>query len=170
MEAMNKFFIRNIFIEIPLTKNTRAPMISVVDENMIIGTAIHNLPTASCKSRSISKDYGKKVVGSNICSSIILHATRISTTWSAGRSHRIISNRIRLPLWKEILHNLWHSTIHIAAIRIVNDNSRPRVLFIESNVIIHENNNVFIFQPTSFQDLIGMTNISLRRRSRRSYI
>ena len=50
-------------------------MISVVDENMIIGTAIHNLPTATCKGRSIiSKDYGKKVVGSNMFSSIILHA------------------------------------------------------------------------------------------------
>jgi uncharacterized pyridoxamine 5'-phosphate oxidase family protein len=43
----------------------------------------------------------------------------------------------------------------------VNDNSRPRVLFIESNVIIHENNNVFIFQSTFPQELIGMTNISL---------
>jgi len=52
----------------------------------------------------------------------------------------------------------------------VNDNSRPRVLFIESNVIIHENNNVFIFQSTFPQDLIGMTNISLgifRNRERK---
>lgn len=49
-------------------------MISVVYENMIIGTAIHNLPTALCKGRSISKDYCKKVVGNNIFSSIILHA------------------------------------------------------------------------------------------------
>ncbi len=47
-------------------------MISVVYENMIIGTAIHNLPTAPCKSCCISKDYGKKVVNSNIFPSIIL--------------------------------------------------------------------------------------------------
>lgn len=47
-------------------------MITIVYENMIVGTAIHNLPTASCKSSSISKDNGKKVLNSNIFPSIIL--------------------------------------------------------------------------------------------------
>ena len=45
----------------------------------------------------------------------------------------------------------------------VYDDSRPRVLFIERDVIIHENNDVFIFQSTFLQELIGMANISLKR-------
>lgn len=47
-------------------------MISIVDENMIIGTTIQNLPTTTCKGRSISKDSSIKVLNCNIFSGIIL--------------------------------------------------------------------------------------------------
>lgn len=47
-------------------------MITVVYEDMIIGSTINNLPTAPCESSSISKDNSKKVANSNIFPSIIL--------------------------------------------------------------------------------------------------
>nr|AFK47189.1 unknown [Lotus japonicus] len=56
---------------------------------------------------------------------------------------------------------LRNSLVNIISMWAINDDSRPRVLFIESNVIIHENNNVLFFQATFPQQLIRVTNISL---------
>lgn len=58
--------------------------------------------------------------------------------------------------------NLWHSIVYIITMWAVNYDSLPGVFFIESNVIVHENYNVFIFQPTFLQELIGMTDIGLK--------
>ena len=59
-----------------LTKNTRATMITVVYENMIIRTTVNNLPTTPRKSSSVSKNDSKKVVHVNILTSVILQWTK----------------------------------------------------------------------------------------------
>lgn len=46
--------------------------------------------------------------------------------------------------------------------RAVNYDSGPRILFVVSDIIIHEDNNVFILQPILPQQLVGMTNVSLK--------
>lgn len=47
-------------------------MITVENEDMVIGTAIHNLPTAPFNGSLISKDSRKKIVHGNIFTSVIL--------------------------------------------------------------------------------------------------
>lgn len=58
---------------------------------------------------------------------------------------------------------LWDSLVNIISMRAVNNDSRPWVLFIESNVIIHKYHNIFFFQTTFPQQLIRMANIRLMK-------
>lgn len=45
--------------------------------------------------------------------------------------------------------------------RFVDDDAGPGIINMERNVVIHENNDVFIFQPTFLQYLVCMAYISL---------
>ncbi|KAJ0615609.1 hypothetical protein HanIR_Chr02g0081181 [Helianthus annuus] len=53
--------------------------------------------------------------------------------------------------------------IHIITIRAVNNDSLPGILRIIRDVIIHENNYIFILKATGFQYLICMTYICLQQ-------
>lgn len=55
-------------------------MVTIENEDMIIGTTIHNFPTTPFNGSLISKDNRKKIVHSNIITSIILSTER-STIW-----------------------------------------------------------------------------------------
>lgn len=55
-----------------LTKHTRATMICVVNEDMVVGTAVDHLPTASLDRRLITEDCSIEITHRHIFSCIIL--------------------------------------------------------------------------------------------------
>lgn len=62
--------------------------------------------------------------------------------------------------------DLGYSFINIFTLGSIYDDSRSRVMFIECDVVIHENNYILILQSTFPQYLIGMAYISLEETQR----
>ena len=139
-----------------LTEHPRTAMIGIVYEYVIIRTTVNNLPTTSFNSSFVPKDSSKKVANGNIFPCIIL-----------PQENKLFEEKgiciQTCTKWRKET-NLWNSLVNIITMRTVNNDSRPRVLFVESNVVIHENNNVFILNAAFLQDLIRMTYISLKHK------
>lgn len=55
------------------TENTRTTVIGVVDEDVVVRTTVHNLPTASFDSILVSQDGGIEVAHSHMFTGIVLH-------------------------------------------------------------------------------------------------
>lgn len=136
-----------------LTEHPRTTMIRIIYEYMIIWTAVYDFPATSLNRSFIAEKNGKKVVNGNIISNIVLFNEK---------SAQEETNAVPIQVNQETFAaNLWNILVDILAMRAVDDDSRPWIFFIVSNVIIHKNDNVFIFETASFEDLVRMAYISL---------
>lgn len=54
------------------TKNTRASMVRIVDEDVIISFAVNDLATSTLNCRFVAQEYRKEVLHCDILSSIVL--------------------------------------------------------------------------------------------------
>lgn len=60
--------------------------------------------------------------------------------------------------------NLGNPIINIIPIGFVDEDARPWIIYVKCNIIIHENYDVFIFQPSFLKNLICMAYISLQNQ------
>lgn len=138
-----------------LTEHPGTTMIRVEYEYMIFRTAVNHFSTTSFNCSFIPQQNRKKVVDGNIIPNIILFLLKISI---AERDALQYTNKRDLEM------NLWDSLVDIVTMGTIDDHSWPWVFFIVCNIVIHKNDNVFIFQTASFQGLICMADISLQKK------
>ncbi len=65
------------------TKNTRTTMVSVIDEDVVIGTTIHHLATATLDATLVSQNCRKEVGNCHILPCVVLDSTKQKDTFKA---------------------------------------------------------------------------------------
>jgi hypothetical protein len=53
-------------------------------------------------------------------------------------------------------------SIDIATLGMVDDDTRPRILRVVRDVIVHEDDDVLVLEPAPLHDLVGMADIRLQ--------
>ena len=121
-------------------------MVGIIYENMVIWSAIHNLTTTTSEGTFVSKNNSIKVVYINMLPCIILQEEiqiKVEKVWlnvNICYDELIIENCIKYNK-----KDLGHSLINIIPIWFVDNHTRPKVVFVRCNIIIHESNDVLIF-------------------------
>jgi hypothetical protein len=57
---------------------------------------------------------------------------------------------------------LWNPSIHITTLWMVDDDTGPRIIWAVCDVVIHEDDDVLIFEPALLHDLVRMADIRLQ--------
>ena len=57
---------------------------------------------------------------------------------------------------------LWHPSIDIATLGMVDDDTRPRIFRAMRDVIVHEDNDVLILESALLHDLVCMADVRLQ--------
>jgi hypothetical protein len=57
---------------------------------------------------------------------------------------------------------LWNPGVDIATLGMVDDNTGPRILRVVRDVVVHEDDDVLVFEPALLHDLVRMADIRLQ--------
>lgn len=57
---------------------------------------------------------------------------------------------------------LWNPSIDIATLGMVDDDTRPRILWAVCDVVIHEHDDVLVLESPLLQYLVGMADVRLQ--------
>lgn len=60
------------------------------------------------------------------------------------------------------MSNLWNPSIDITTLGMVDDDTRPRILWAVRDVVVHEHNDVLVLESSLLHYLVGMADIRLQ--------